>query len=456
MGFKPINIKIYCIPQSHINSSLDIFTDHFLIFVPLIGKLRRMRAEIITIGDEILIGQITDTNSQWIAQRLNEIGISVYQITSVQDDREHILKALAEAEENAELILLTGGLGPTKDDITKRTLVEYFEDELVFHPEIEAHIKELFARIKYRFTKMDIQQAMLPSKAKVLKNFQGTASGMWFEKGRNIFVSMPGVPNEMKGLMENSVLPTLRDSYHLPYILHRTLHTYGLGESRVAERLEDWESALPTCIKLAYLPSYGKVRLRLTARGDDREALEAALLQETQRLENLVGDILVGMGEEEGLELSLQKLFRAHGKTLSLAESCTGGTIASRITAVPGASTFLKGALVAYSREIKEQILGVPGTTIEEHTVVSEEVAGAMATRCRELFRTDYAVSTTGNAGPTTDETDKSLGVVCIAVASPNGVSTGEFFLGQPRNKVIEKASVKALEMLRKEFLKNS
>ncbi len=415
-----------------------------------------MRAEIITIGDEILIGQITDTNSQWIAQRLNEIGISVYQITSVQDDREHILKALAEAESNAELVLLTGGLGPTKDDITKHTLAEYFDDELVFHPEIEAHIKELFARIKYRFTEMDIQQAMLPSKAKVLKNFQGTASGMWFEKGENIFVSMPGVPNEMKGLMESSVLPVLRDSFHLPYILHRTLHTYGLGESRVAERLEEWESALPACIKLAYLPSYGKVRLRLTAKGDDREALEKALAQEIQKVETLLEDILVGMGEEEDLEMTIQKLFRLHGKTLSLAESCTGGTIASRLTAVAGASNFLKGGLVAYTRQIKEEVLGVPGETIEAHSVVSEEVAGAMAVRCRELFGTDYAISTTGNAGPTTDVTDKSVGVVCIGIASPSGVSTREFFLGQPRSKVIEKASVKALEMLRKEILKNS
>ncbi len=415
-----------------------------------------MRAEIITIGDEILIGQITDTNSQWIAQRLNEIGISVYQITSVQDDREHILKALSEAESNAELILLTGGLGPTKDDITKHTLAEYFDDELVFHQEIEAHIKELFARIKYRFTEMDIQQAMLPSKSKVLKNFQGTASGMWFEKGKNIFVSMPGVPNEMKALMENSVLPVLRDSFHLPYILHRTLHTYGLGESRVAERLEKWESALPACIRLAYLPSYGKVRLRLTAKGDDREALEKALAQEIQKAETLLEDILVGMGEEEDLEMTIQNLFRLHGKTLSLAESCTGGTIASRLTAVAGASNFLKGGLVAYTRQIKEEVLGVPRATIEAHSVVSEEVAGAMAVRCREIFGTDYAVSTTGNAGPTTDVTDKSLGIVCIGIASARGVSTWELFLGQPRSKVIEKASVKALEMLRKEILKNS
>jgi len=210
-----------------------------------------MTAEIITIGDEILIGQIVDTNSQWLAQRLNEIGVSVYQITSIQDDKEHILKAIEEAEKNADIVIMTGGLGPTKDDITKLTLVEYFNDQLIRNEEIENHIKHLFGRIKYKFTDMDLLQAMLPAKATVLKNHLGTASGMWFERNNKVFVSLPGVPNEMKGLISTSVLPKLRKEYQLPFILHKTLHTYGLGESRVAERLGDFENNLPAHIKLA-------------------------------------------------------------------------------------------------------------------------------------------------------------------------------------------------------------
>ena len=228
-----------------------------------------MKAEIITIGDEILIGQIVDTNSQWLGQRLNEIGVSVYQITSIQDDKEHIVKAVEEAEQNADIVIMTGGLGPTKDDITKLTLAEYFDDKLTYHEEVEHHIKHLFGRIKYKFTDMDLQQAMLPAKATILKNHLGTASGMWFERNKKVFISLPGVPNEMKGLISGEVLPKLREKFHLPFIMHKTLHTYGLGESRVAERLTDFENDLPDIIKLAYLPSYGRVRLRLTTRGTD-------------------------------------------------------------------------------------------------------------------------------------------------------------------------------------------
>ena len=225
-----------------------------------------MQAEIITIGDEILIGQITDTNSKWIAEQLNTIGVSVYQITSIQDEKEHILKAIAEAEENADIIILTGGLGPTKDDITKHTLVSYFDDELIFQDHIADHIKHLFAKINYAYTKMDLQQAMLPTKAIILKNDWGTASGMWFEKNGKVIISLPGVPNEMKGLMRDHVLTKLQKSFHLPYIIHKTLLTYGMGESRVSGRIENWETDLPKMIKLAYLPSYGRVRLILTAK----------------------------------------------------------------------------------------------------------------------------------------------------------------------------------------------
>ena len=414
-----------------------------------------MKAEIITIGDEILIGQITDTNSKWMAERLNEIGIEVHQITSVHDDREHILQALEEAETRSGLVLLTGGLGPTKDDITKTALCDYFADNLVLNEEIVDHIKHLFARIKYRFTEKDIHQAMLPSRARVLKNNYGTASGMWFERNGRIIVSMPGVPNEMKGLMTDYVIPIVRDRFHLPFILHQTVQTYGLGESRVAERIEEWENGLPEFIRLAYLPSYGRVRLRLTARGTDKEGLERALEEEVGKLSALIPDILVGLEQKDTLEVILNRMLSESGKTLSLAESCTGGSIAARITEVPGASNFLRGALVAYSAEVKQKILGVSAATIEKHSVVSEEVAREMAQNCKDLFQTDYAVATTGNAGPTTDETDRSVGVVFIAIASPGGILAEEFNFGQPREKVIERASVKALEMLRREILKN-
>jgi len=415
-----------------------------------------MKAEIITIGDEILIGQIVDTNSQWLAQRLNEIGVSVYQITSIQDDKEHILKAIEEAERNADIVIMTGGLGPTKDDITKLTLLEYFNDELVRNEEIENHIKHLFGRIKYKFTDMDLQQAMLPAKATILKNHLGTASGMWFERNNKVFVSLPGVPNEMKGLISTSVLPKLRKNYQLPFILHKTLHTYGLGESRVAERLSDFENNLPAHIKLAYLPSYGRVRLRLTAKGLEEIVLTSDLDEKVTQLRILVQDIYVGEEDNTSIERTVNELLLSAEQTLSIAESCTGGNISKMITAIPGASNFLKGAVIAYSAKVKEDLLKVSSETINKYSVVSKEVASEMAKRSRELFSTDYAIATTGNAGPTTDETDKTVGVVFIAIASASGVYVEEFFFGKPRVKVIERASVKALELLRKEILKNS
>lgn len=415
-----------------------------------------MQAEIITIGDEILIGQITDTNSKWIAERLNEIGVGVYQITSIQDDKSHILKALAEAENNADIIILTGGLGPTKDDITKKTLTEYFDDELVINEAVVEHIKTLFGRIKYNYTPLDIEQAMLPKKAIALTNDIGTASGMWFAKNKKIFISLPGVPNEMKGLILNHVLPKLQESFQLPYILHKTILTYGLGESAVAVKISDWEDALPSCIKLAFLPSYGKLRLRLSARGTDKAVLENLLEEETIKLQGIIGDIIVGYGEKDTIEVLLQKLFTDENKSLAVAESCTGGDIAKMITSVAGASKFFKGGIVAYSAEAKEAILQVSNDTINTYSVVSEEVVKEMASNCRRIFKSDYAIATTGNAGPTTDKTDKSVGVVFIAIASNNGILVEEFNFGQPRERVIQKASIKSLEMLQKEFIKNT
>ncbi len=415
-----------------------------------------MQAEIITIGDEILIGQIIDTNSAFISKELNKIGISVYQITSIQDDKKHILKALAEAEENADIIILTGGLGPTKDDITKHTLANYFNDELVMNENILKHIKNIFARMNFPFTDSDVQQAMLPKKSTVLENKIGTAAGMWFDKNGKVFISLPGVPAEMKGLMQDKVSPKLQNSYHLPYIVHKTVQTYGMNESNVAKRIENWEKELPDFIKLAFLPSYAKLRLRLSAKGDNKEFLEQSIDIEIEKLQQIIGDIIVGLQENEVIEVIINKKMTLNNLTLSTAESCTGGNIAKLITSIPGASNFFKGSIVAYSAKIKEDLLGISIKTIQKYSVVSEQVVKEMALNCKKLFKTDYAIATTGNAGPTTDKTDKTVGVVFIAIATPDDVIIKEFNFGQPREKVILRSSSSALEMLKKEIDKNN
>ncbi len=415
-----------------------------------------MQAEIITIGDEILIGQIIDTNSAFISKELNNIGVTVYQITSVQDDKAHILKALAEAEKNADIIILTGGLGPTKDDITKHTLVNYFNDELVMNGNILSHIKNIFARMNFPFTESDVHQALLPKKAVVLANEIGTAAGMWFDKDGKVFVSLPGVPAEMKSLMQNQVLPKLQNSYHLPYIVHKTIQTYGMNESNVAKRIEVWERELPEMIKLAFLPSYAKLRLRLSAKGSNKEILEKAIDKEIDKLQQIIGDIIVGLQENEVIEMILNKKMTSNNLTLSTAESCTGGNIAKLITSIPGASNFFKGSIVAYSAKIKEDLLGISSKTIQKYSVVSGQVAKEMALNCKRIFQSDYAIATTGNAGPTRDKTDKTVGVVFIAIATPDDVIVKEFNFGQPREKVILRSSSKALEMLKKEIDKNN
>ncbi|MFZ2283153.1 MAG: competence/damage-inducible protein A [Lutibacter sp.] len=414
-----------------------------------------MLAEIITIGDEILIGQILDTNSKWIAEELNKIGVSVYQITSIQDDRQHILKAVEEAQSNADIVIITGGLGPTKDDITKLTLAEYFMDTLVLNEDIVKHIEQMFAKINYPFTDVNRNQALVPSTCTPLKNEFGTAPGMWFATNNKVVVSLPGVPVEMKGLMSQSVLPNLQATFKLPFILHKTIITCGLGESMLAEKIEDWENNLPAFIKLAYLPSFGTVRLRLSAKGATNEMLEQAISREIEKLVKLIPGIMVGFEENETIEAVIGQLMTEKKQTLSLAESCTGGNIAKMITSVPGASNYFVGGIVAYNKKIKINELLVDEKIIAENTVVSAQVAEAMAMGIQQKYQTDYAIATTGNAGPTADETDKTAGTVFIAIATPTTVFSEEFFFGKPREKVIARASNKALELLRKEILKN-
>ena len=414
-----------------------------------------MNAEIITIGDEILIGQIIDTNSAFLGKEFNKIGVSVYQITSVQDEKEHILKALKEAEDNADIIIVTGGLGPTKDDITKHTFCEYFNDSLVLNEEVLAHVEYLFEKyINTPISDLNRNQAMVPSKCTVLKNEFGTAPGMWMERNRKVFVSLPGVPYEMKALIRNEVLPKLRARFKFPYIQHKTLLTYGLGESTIANRIEDFEDNLPDFIKLAYLPSLGRVRLRLSGKHIDKELLQNEIEKQVNLLKPQVEDIFVGFEEDLSLEALIGKQLTEKGKTLAIAESCTGGTIVQAFTANAGASKYLKGSVVTYATESKIEVLGVSKDIIEEHSVVSAPVAEAMAKQVLELYKSDYAISTTGNAGPSKGDADAEVGTVYIGIATKDSVYSEKFKFSNHREKTIKKATNKAFEMLQKEILK--
>jgi nicotinamide-nucleotide amidase len=415
-----------------------------------------MQAEIITIGDEILIGQVVDTNSAYISKQLNKIGVSIYQITSIQDDRKHILKALKEAEENADVIIITGGLGPTKDDITKTTIAEYFDDELVRDEAVLKNIEKLWEKyIKQELSQVNIDQALIPSKASALMNLYGSAPGMWLERNDKVFVSLPGVPFEMRILIDKEVIPRLRRQFDLPFIIHKTLLTYGLGESKLAERIEDWEDNLPNYVKLAYLPNLGKVRLRLSAKGIDKEKVVREVERQIKTLLPQIEDIFMGFEEEDSLESQIAYLLTKKGKTLAVAESCTGGKIAEQITAIPGASEYFKGAVVAYATQSKIDILGVDENMIEQHSVVSEEVAKAMALGVQKIYKSDYGIATTGNAGPTKGDSHAEVGTVCIAIATPYGVYSETFLLGNHRIKVVNKAVNKSFELLFKEISKN-
>lgn len=414
-----------------------------------------MLAEIITIGDEILIGQIVDTNSAFIAAELNKIGISVYQITSVQDEKKHILNALGDAKSRVDIVIVTGGLGPTKDDITKHTFCEFFNDVLVKNDSVLEHVETLFQKyISTPISDLNRKQALVPSKSEVLHNAHGTAPGMWIHEDETTFISMPGVPFEMKNLMTAGVLPKLMAFYERPHIIHKTIVTYGLGESAIAEKIEAWEDALPSFIKLAYLPNLGRVRLRLSAKGPDRKILQDAIAIESEKLIPLIGDIIFGTEDDETIEEAIAKLLTKNQMTLATAESFTGGKIASRITAVPGASAYFKGSVVSYSTEIKETVLKVPAQVIKEHSVVSGEVAIAMAKGVQKLLNCDFAVATTGNAGPSKGDSNEEVGTVYISIATPSGVFAEKFTMGKHRERVVQKSVNKAFELLQKEILK--
>ncbi|RXR23307.1 CinA family nicotinamide mononucleotide deamidase-related protein [Flavobacterium stagni] len=415
-----------------------------------------MKAAIVTIGDEILIGQIIDTNSAYIAKSLDRIGVQTYEMRSISDQREHILQTFQELQNQFDIVILTGGLGPTKDDITKKTLCDYFEDTFVRNAEVEAHVVALIENVLKRpASQINKDQALVPSKAEVLFNQVGTAPGMWIQKENTVFISMPGVPYEMKYIMEHGVLPKIVSTYQRPYILHKTLLTYGQGESVVAERIEAWENALPDFIKLAYLPAPGRVRLRLTARGTDQQQLESEIQRQVELVSAIISDIIVGYDEDETLEVVVGGLLKQKGKTVATAESCTGGKIAQTITSVAGSSAYFKGSVVSYATEAKVDLLGVDPQLIATHSVVSAEVAMAMAKGAQRQLKSDYVLATTGNAGPAKGDSDAEVGTVFIALATPENVVVEGFNFGQPREKVIDRTVNKALEILQKEILKN-
>ena len=414
-----------------------------------------MQAEIITIGDEILIGQIIDTNSAFIAKQLNKIGVEVYQISSIQDEKTHILNAFNEASSRSNIVIITGGLGPTKDDITKHTFCEYFNDELVLDEGVLAHVQDIFTKyVSTPILESNKSQAWIPSQAIPLHNEYGTAPGMWFEKEGVVYISMPGVPYEMKAIFMEQALPRLQDRFRTPYIIHKTVLTYGLGESAIADKIEDWENQLPPFIKLAYLPSLGRVRLRLSARGEDEVVLKSGLDTAIERLNRVIGDIIKGYEDEETLEERIAEAFISKGKTLVTAESCTGGRLAAKFTEIPGASSYFIGSVVSYATSAKNDVLQISEALIAKHSVVSSEITKVMAEKARAMFKADFAIATTGNAGPTKGDSDVEIGTVFIAVASPDDTHVHKFQFGKHRERVTQKAVNKALELIYEGILK--
>lgn len=412
-----------------------------------------MNAEIISIGDELLIGQVINTNASWIAQELNKIGIGVNQISVISDERECIVRALIEASKRTGIIILTGGLGPTKDDLTKQTLCSYFKSKLVLDETVLGDIEKLFQTRGYMMTDLNRMQAEVPDSCKVIRNFIGTAPGMWFDYDDIIYISLPGVPFEMKAMMETSVIPDLQKMFSKEVIIHQTIMTTGVGESFLADKISDWENNLPEYIKLAYLPSPGVVRLRLSAYGKDRELLENKVKEETKVLSSLISEYIFSFNNET-IEQVIARLLKEKNKTLSIAESCTGGYISHLITSISGSSFYYMGGLIAYSNEIKTQSLNVSTETIKTHGAVSEEAVKQMAVGIMNKFKTDFSVATSGICGPEGGSPDKPVGTVWIAVSSKTGVEAKHFMFGDKRDRNIVRASIAALNMLRKEIEK--
>jgi len=414
-----------------------------------------MKAEIISIGDELLIGQVVNTNASWMAEELNKAGINVVQISSVSDEGKHIISSLKEAISRADIIFMTGGLGPTKDDITKKTLMKYFDAKPVFHQATYEHIKKLFkARNYYPVTDINRMQAEIPDNCIPLPNRVGTAVGMWFEQDNKIIVSMPGVPFEMKTLMKEQVIPKLKERFNTGHIYHKTIMTTGIGESMLAEKIDAWVDKLPVNIKLAYLPQPGIVRLRLSASGDNEKVIKELVNKQCRLLHDYVPKVIFGF-DDITIEDVIGKLLNKTEKTVSTAESCTGGYIAHLITSIAGSSNYFAGSVVSYTNEVKVNQLMVSKDDIEKYGAVSKEVVEQMATGVRDLMKTDYAMATSGIAGPDGGTEEKPVGTVWIAVADAKGVKSKLFHFGEHRGRNIRRSSLMAINMLRLKLIKN-
>ena len=405
-----------------------------------------MFAEIITIGDELLIGQVTDTNSAWMGRELNKAGIEVIRVVSVRDRAEEITEAVDDAMKRVDIVLVTGGLGPTKDDITKQTLCTYFGTELVFSEEVFENVKRVLAG-RIPMNALNRSQAMVPKDCIVINNRVGSASVSWFERDDKVLVSMPGVPQEMTTVMSEEIIPRLREKFDTDIIIHKTFTVKNYPESVLAEKLESWEVALPECIKLAYLPKPGIIRLRLTGRGKQKEEVRMLMDMEAGKLEELLGDDIFDE-DDTPLEILVGNLLKKKNLTVSTAESCTGGSIAARLTSIPGSSEYFKGAVVAYSNEINEALLHVSTKTLEKRGAVSEETVVEMVKGAMETLKTDCAVSTSGIAGPGGGTREKPVGTVWIAAAYKNEIRTMKQETDRGREMNVERAGNNALLLL--------
>jgi nicotinamide-nucleotide amidase len=415
-----------------------------------------MKAEIITIGDELLIGQTIDTNSAWIGAELSQLGFDICRKISIHDRRDDITDAVSEAVSRFDIVIITGGLGPTSDDITKQTLCDIFNGHLVVNTTVLSMIEEMMLRRGISMNENNRKQAEVPDSCRVLYNKMGTAPGMWFEKEGTIFISIPGVPYEMKYIMNEHVLPELKKRFHSQVIIHRNIMTYGTSESKLAETLTGFEKTLPAEIKLAYLPSYGIIKLRLTGTGQKREIVENIINEQVKKLYSIIPQLIYSEIDEP-IESYLGNLLKQRRLTICTAESCTGGKIAQMLTSVPGSSQYYKGSVIAYDNSIKTSLLNVPEDMIKTYGAVSEQVVAKMAMEARKKFKTDYSVATSGIAGPEGGSDEKPVGTICIAVSSDNrvGVITEKYVFGNERILNINRFSIASLNLVRRQILQS-
>ncbi len=407
-----------------------------------------MKAEIICIGDELLIGQTINSNAAWMGQELNKIGIDVYQVSTISDDKNHIVNALNDALKRTTLVLITGGLGPTRDDITKYTLTEYFKSPLVRNEKVYNQVEKMLKKRSIQMNDLNRKQADVPENARIFINYAGTAPAMWFELNKKVVISMPGVPYEMKELMTKQILPSISRYFKTPVIIHRNILTYGTFEAKLAEILSGFEDQLPPEIKLAYLPAEGVIKLRLTGRGDREERIKKIIDREIEKLYKIIPKYIFGE-QDDSLEKTIGVLLKEKGETLCTAESCTGGMIAHQITTVPGSSDYFIGSVIAYSNRIKEKELGVNSTTLEKEGAVSRQVVEQMAQGVRERFGAGYSIATSGIAGPAGGTTEKPVGTVWIAVAGKKGTYSRKYIFGNDRLRNIKRSTLTALNLLR-------